>query len=267
MTTHRATGRSVTDPSNLLRVMPAEGGTVHREHVVVLVGGEAPDPAALASVVPDLADAALVVAADSGLHHAAALGLPVHLVVGDLDSADPGAVAAARAAGAEIDRHPVDKDATDLELALGAARDRGARRVTVVGGGGGRHDHLLANALVLASAEFAALDLDAYVGTARCTVVRAATALTGAPGSLCSLLAVGGPARGVRTDGLRFALHDEDLIPGSTRGLSNELTGTHARVVLADGVLLVVQPHALGDPERPTLSTPPTPSTTPTPEA
>ena len=287
MTTHRLAGRSVTDPSNLLRVMPAEGGTVHdasvepvepvapvrradpARHAVVLVGGDAPDPVALTAAAPTLADAALVVAADSGLHHAAALGLTVHVVVGDLDSADPGAVAAARAAGAAVDRHPVDKDATDLELALGTARDRGARRVTVVGGGGGRHDHLLANALVLASAEFATLELDAYVGTARCTVVRTAAALTGAPGSLCSLLAVGGPARGVRTDGLRFALHDEDLIPGSTRGLSNELTGSHACVVLTDGVLLVVQPHALGDLDRPSPSPTPSPSpaTTPTPEA
>jgi thiamine pyrophosphokinase len=265
VTTHRATGRSVTDPSNLLRVMPAEGGNVHVEHVVVLVGGEAPDPEALVAVAPDLADAGLVVAADSGLHHAAALGLHVHAVVGDLDSADPAAVAAARDAGAEVDVHPVDKDATDLELALRAARDRGGRRVTVVGGGGGRHDHLLANALVLTSPEFADLHLDAFVGTARCTVVRTRAALTGAPGSLCSLLAVGGPARGVRTEGLRFALHGEDLTPGSTRGVSNELVAARAGVTVTHGVLLVVQPHALGDPGRPSPS--PNPSANPSPEA
>ena len=55
-------------------------------------------------------------------------------------------------------------------------------------------------------------------------------------------------AHGVRTDGLRFPLHGEDLLPGSTRGISNELLGTTATVTVADGVLLAVQPHALVHP-------------------
>ena len=59
-----------------------------------------------------------MIAADSGLDHATALGFAVDLVVGDLDSADPAAVDAAVAAGAAVERHPEAKDATDLELAL-----------------------------------------------------------------------------------------------------------------------------------------------------
>ncbi len=210
---------------------------------LVLAGGEMPPRAALGPLLTD--GPPLVVAADSGLDHALALGVRVDVVVGDLDSASAGAVAAARAAGVDFETHPVDKDATDLELALHAARDRGARRVTVLGGGGGRHDHLLANALVLAAAEFADLDLDALVGTARITVVRDHATLHGPAGSLCSLLPAGGVAHGVRTHGLRFPLHGEDLLPGSTRGVSNELLGTEATVSVADGVLLAVQPHAL----------------------
>lgn len=209
---------------------------------VVLAGGELPPVPALHTV---LADDVLVVAADSGLDHARALGLRVDVVVGDLDSASTAAVTAARAAGVEFETHPVDKDATDLELALRCARDRGARRVTVVGGGGGRHDHLLANALVLAAVELADLELDALVGTARITVVRHRATLHGPPGSLCSLLPVGGVAHGVHTHGLRFPLHGEDLLPGSTRGISNELLATDATVTVAAGVLLAVQPHAL----------------------
>ena len=225
--------------------------TGQRTRAVVLAGGELPPTDAVhdlvAGAAPDGSDGVLVVAADSGLDHAVTLGLPVDVVVGDLDSASVAAVAAARAAGVTFETHPVDKDATDLELALHAARAHGATRITVVGGGGGRHDHLLANALVLAAVEFADLDLDALVGTARITVVRAGSATTfhGAPGDLCSLLPVGGVAVGVRTDGLRFPLHGEDLLPGSTRGVSNELLGTDATVTLTDGVLLAVQPHAL----------------------
>jgi thiamine pyrophosphokinase len=210
---------------------------------VVLAGGELPPVTALQSVFTD--GAPLVIAADSGVDHAVALGIRVDVVVGDLDSASPAALDAARAAGAVVETHPVAKDATDLELAIAAARARGARRVTVVGGGGGRHDHLLANALVLAAVEFADLDLDGLVGTARITVVRVRATVAGRPGDLCSLIPAGGPAVGVRTTGLRYPLHGEDLLPGSTRGISNELLGDHATVELAAGVLLVVQPNAL----------------------
>ena len=72
-------------------------------------------------------------------------------LVGDLDSADPSAVEAAVASGTTVDRHPAEKDATDLELAFDAAIARGARRVVLVDGGGDRLDHLLGNLLLLAS--------------------------------------------------------------------------------------------------------------------
>jgi len=219
----------------------------HTSRAIVLAGGELPPTDAIRDLVAGggAAGPPLVVAADSGLDHALALGLAVDVVVGDLDSASAAAIAAARADGVAFETHPVDKDATDLELALLAARDRGPTRITVVGGGGGRHDHLLANALVLAAADLADLDLDALVGTARITVVRARATLHGHPGDLCSLLPVGGVAHGVRTHGLRFRLHGEDLLPGSTRGVSNELIGAEATVTVDAGVILAVQPHAL----------------------
>jgi thiamine pyrophosphokinase len=46
----------------------------------------------------------------------------------------------------------------------------------------------------------------------------------------------------VRTQGLRYPLEGEDLAPGSTRGVSNELTGTVAHVSVEAGTVLAVQP-------------------------
>jgi thiamine pyrophosphokinase len=66
--------------------------------------------------------------------------------------------------------------------------------------------------------------------------------LHGAPGDLVSLVPVHGPATGVTTEGLRYPLRGEDLVPGSTRGVSNVLLGTEAVVRLETGVLLAVQP-------------------------
>jgi thiamine pyrophosphokinase len=205
---------------------------------LVFAGGEAPPEHRL----EHLDRSAFVIAADSGLDHALALGFTAAVVVGDLDSVDPTALARARADGADVEPHPAEKDETDLELALRRAVALGRRRVTVVGGGGGRHDHLLANALVLAHDDYADLELDALVGTARLAVIRSRAALRGTPGSFVSLLPVGGTARGIRTEGLRYPLLDEELAPGTTRGVSNEFLDPVATVSLADGVLLAVQP-------------------------
>jgi thiamine pyrophosphokinase len=207
--------------------------------VLVFAGGDRPPSTALDGLLP----ADVVIAADSGLGHALALGCHVDLVVGDLDSAAPSDLERAAAAGSVIERHPVAKDATDLELALEAARAHGADHVVVIGGHGGRLDHFLANALVLTSPALAGMRVEARVGDADLVVVRDHAELQGRIGDLCSLLPVGGPARGVLTEGLRFPLHSEDLHPGSTRGVSNELVTTRAHVSLTHGVLLAVLPH------------------------
>ncbi len=232
--------RPATDPSNLLRVMPAEGGMRVTRVAIVLAGGD-PVEAHLRSLLPE---AAVVVAADSGLHQAEVLDLHVDYVVGDLDSAEPAAVDRARAVGAVVERHPVDKDATDLELAFDLARDRGAQRITVVGGAGGRLDHFLANVALLASSRFADLEIDAHLGEAYVAVVqggRPAHVISGRAGSLVTLLAVGGDACGITTDGLQYPLNSATLRPGSTRGVSNVLDGRTGAVVLEQGTLVVIQ--------------------------
>jgi thiamine pyrophosphokinase len=186
--------------------------------------------------------APLVVAADGGVSEAERLGFRVHLLVGDLDSAPSSAPERVRAGGGRVERHPTDKDASDLELALDAARREGATEVLVVGGDCGRLDHLLANALLLASPRFERLRIDAVLGDAALSVIRRARELSGRPGETISLFAAGGPARGVRTRGLRWALEGDDLLPGSTRGLSNEFEAHRATVELSSGVVLAIRP-------------------------
>ena len=218
--------------------MPAptiDGGV---DHVVVLAGG---DPIA-AEDVTDLARPALVIAADSGIVVADVLGLAVDLLVGDLDSVPAEALAAANAAGVPVDEHPTQKDQTDLAIALDVGLTYGPELITVVGGHGGRLDHLLANALLLASPAYATTRMIGRFGPATVTVVRDATTVTGRPGELISLLAVHGPATGVTTHGLRFPLVQESLSAGSSRGVSNVFVTDHAQIELTSGVLLAVQP-------------------------
>lgn len=203
---------------------------------MVVTGGDPIDRAVLAGIPAGTP----VIAADSGIDHALSLGLHVDVAIGDFDSVSSVGFDVATAAGAVVERHPAAKDATDLELALDAAVERGARRVHVLGGHGGRLDHLLANALLLAADRYRSLLLTARMGSATVTVARADAEVIGHPGDTVSLLAVNGRACGVTTVGLRYPLRDEDLFAGSTRGVSNVLEGERARVRLRDGVLLVV---------------------------
>ena len=188
---------------------------------------------------------ATVVAADGGVERAAALGLDVDLVVGDLDSASATAVRTAELAGARVVRHPVAKDATDLELALDEAAALAARRMLVVASGEGRLDHLLASLLLLGSERYTRLELDALVGEALVHVVRSERRLRGTIGELLTLLPLGGSAEGVTTQGLEYPLAGETLTAGSSRGVSNVFTSTEARIALEAGVLLAVRPQVL----------------------
>jgi thiamine pyrophosphokinase len=216
-------------------------GTAPVRAAIVFAGSQPVAPS-LRDWLPADAD---VIAADSGLGVADALGFHVNHLVGDLDSADPNAVDAAVASGTTVDRHPAEKDATDLELAFDAAIARGARRVVLVDGGGDRLDHLLGNLLLLASPALAGIGVEAFCGTARVLVARGGDppiTIGGQLGSFVTLLPIGGPACGIVTRGLRYPLRDEELAPGTSRGVSNELAAHTGSVQLASGTLLVVQP-------------------------
>ncbi len=199
--------------------------------VVVLAGG--PDRPAATALPPG----ATVIAADSG----AELGGPVDLLVGDLDS-----ISAETLAGIErVERHAAEKDATDLELALTAALRLEPDRILVLGGAGGRLDHLLGGLLLLAAEAYAGVEVDAQIGASAVHVVRGERTLLGDPGELISLFAVNGPASGVVTDGLVYPLRGETLEPGSSCGVSNVFAAPKARIGVERGVVLAVRPSGI----------------------
>lgn len=220
--------------------------------ILLSIGGQAGAPAALPLHLPV---GSVVVAADSGLDRLVDAALPVDHVVGDLDSVDPRLLIRAEEQGARVHRHPADKDATDIELALQLILHEvvpasGVTRLLVVGPGGGRLDHLVADLLVLTAPALRPLHVSARIGAATVTVVRPGRVrpVTGRPGEQVSLLPFHGPARGVTTQGLRWPLVDADLGPGTTRAVSNELVGTAGAVRVDDGVLAVVQPGTVAPP-------------------
>jgi thiamine pyrophosphokinase len=198
-----------------------------------------------------LRDADLVVAVDGGAGWLTTIGRRPDALVGDLDSVDPRLVTSLDAAGVLIERHPTEKDASDMALALEYVRRRGATEAVVIGAfGGPRLDHEIANVLMLSEAPAVPfVDLRLVRGPVQVRCVRAGKplAIDAPPGSLVSLLPAGGDAKGVVTSGLRYALHDEVLAQGSTRGLSNEVVAGEASVQLKTGTLLIIETAIEGD--------------------
>ena len=190
-----------------------------------------------------------VVAADGGLAGADALGLTVDVVVGDLDSADLERLAAVEAAGARVVRASRDKDESDTELAVLEGVGLGATRVTVLGAlGGTRLDHALANVWLLALPQIGAIPTVLLGDRARLSLLAAGPdgaavtrSLPGPIGATVSLLPFGVDVAGVTTRDLRYPLHDEALIVGPARGLSNVRTGPDAAVTIRGGRLLIVE--------------------------
>ena len=70
------------------------------------------------------------------------LGLTPTELIGDFDSVEQQCID--DYPDMIIHRHKPDKDETDTELGIELLRKRGARRIHIVGGGGGRLDHLYA---------------------------------------------------------------------------------------------------------------------------
>ncbi len=204
---------------------------------MIFANGDPPNPDT-ARHYAERAD--LLLAADGGTHHAMALDLIPHVVIGDLDSLDENQQTRLRACGTQFIVHPTAKDETDLELALLYAVDQGADSIVVLAALGGRLDQTLANVLLLTMPALIGRDVRLIDGSQTAFVVRGQAAIDGKPGDTVSLIPVGGPTHGITTSGLVFPLAEGTLPFGPALGISNQMTASRANIQVRDGLLLCV---------------------------
>jgi len=156
-------------------------------------------------------------------------------VVGDFDSLG------ARPAEVPTIPYPVEKDDTDMGIAIAEGWARGYRSFRMYGADGGRQDHYLANLQLLGG-------LSARGGEAR--MVSAAYDVYGLTdgtlrlpprkrGSLVSVFCHGSRAEGVTLTGLRYPLSEATLTCDHPLGVSNEYAAQAAAVTVVKGTLLV----------------------------
>jgi thiamine pyrophosphokinase len=181
-----------------------------------------------------------LIAADGGTHNALALGVTPHVVVGDMDSITNEDILMLEKAGAQIYRHPAEKDETDLELALRFVIEGKFGEIVILGGLGGRFDQTLGNVSILADPSLAGIDIRLDDGIEEVFLIDQSARIDGIPGDVISLLPSGQLVEGVITNGLRYPLHDETLYSYRARGISNVMLDREASISLKHGTLICV---------------------------
>lgn len=194
--------------------------------------------------LPGTFDDAYLIAVDGGAHYLRTLGLLPHLMVGDLDSVDPALTDELRESGTEIQRFPVDKDATDFELAVQVALARGYDRLDIYGALGGDLDHELGNLNVCARSSQGSVRITLVGRNGKGCLIGSGQSrfLKGPKGSRFSIIPIGGPLRSLVIDDARWNGTFETVPFGSTMTLRNELVGSPASISIGAGTALLWQP-------------------------
>ncbi|HUX49783.1 MAG TPA: thiamine diphosphokinase [Spirochaetia bacterium] len=201
---------------------------------VLFTGGDAPHKNHVAKWVRD---ASIIVAADSGYDAAISFGISPDLVVGDMDSiGNRGDIE--RLPASKVRIFPTDKDFTDTELGIDALLNAGVDEVVIVGGGGGRLDHLLGI--------FALFDRPVHPSVwvspgAEIYAVDNVWQIDGMLGSTVSFFPAGLDVCTMESRGLKWNLNGLTWRKGSA-GISNIATEDRIEVTMRSGRLIMVHP-------------------------
>ncbi len=181
----------------------------------------------------------LVIAADSGLRNAEALGISPAVLVGDFDSLGEPTVSEE----VELIRVPAEKNETDTQLAVSLALERGAKRITIVGGLSGRVDHTVSSLAILEWLRDKGVSAILTDGKNRARFLRNGSELI--PRSerfrYLSLLAADDTVRGVTVEGCKYPLQNAKLSKRNQYAVSNEITGNCALVSVRRGGLWIIE--------------------------
>jgi len=185
----------------------------------------------------------LVIAADGGANYCVELGHIPDILIGDFDSIKHEVLREYGDAEVEILRHPPEKDATDLELALDLAVKNGAELVFLLGALGGRWDMSLANIMLAAAEKYKDMRISFVRSDCTIQILQAGRphVIEGFSGQTVSLIPLRGDVQGVTLTGLQYELRNQKVNFGSSLGVSNVMSADKAAVCHTDGILLCIQ--------------------------
>jgi len=210
--------------------------------VVIISGGHIDDGFALDWLKKNTYDC--TIAADSGMNFLYRNGIVPDIIAGDFDSVDDDSLDEfSSLSEVEILRLNPVKDDTDTEFVIREAIRRGATEITLLGATGTRLDHGLANVYLLGIGLEECVQIQIVDAYNRIRMINDALQILKAEqfGDYVSILPIKGDAKGVTLQGMKYSLCDTDVSCFSSLGVSNEIVGEKAKILVRQGTLLVIE--------------------------
>ena len=180
------------------------------------------------------------VAADGGANMLLKSKYVPDAVVGDFDSLDP---KTRKQMPNSKFLHIPEQDTNDADKAVRHCLKLGFKEINFLGADGGRQDQFLSGLEILFKYSKQA-HLISWTQLERMEFINRIWEEKIAPGTTLSLLPVFGGAQGIVTKGLKYALNNQDLMPGkSPSGVSNLVVSNPVSVNIKKGTLLLLVQH------------------------
>ncbi len=214
-----------------------------KQKIVIFANGQLKNIEKALAVASD-ADALLC--ADGGAVHCEKLGITPDVLIGDLDSISMELLEKLKKQQVKIAQYPVNKDYTDLELAVQYARDmkkkNTALEIHILGALGGRWDMSLANIFLAIAENNRQLDILFHGDEETLRMLQPGLhKIKGNSGQGISFLPLLGDVEGLTLKGFCYSAQNIDLKLGGSRGVSNRLSAEIGLVNFEEGRLLMVQ--------------------------
>ncbi|MBQ6845212.1 MAG: thiamine diphosphokinase [Agathobacter sp.] len=210
--------------------------------VLIISGGYIDDVFALEWMKKNEYDC--IIAADSGMNFLYRNRIVPDIIAGDFDSVDDDSLDEfSSLSNVEMLRLNPIKDDTDTEFVIREAIRRGAKEITILGATGTRLDHVLANVHLLGIGLEEGVSMELVDANNRIRMIADTLEIlkTEQFGDFVSILPIKGDAKGVTLQGMKYSLCDADVSCFSSLGVSNEIVGEKAKILVRQGTLLVIE--------------------------
>ena len=206
------------------------------EEILFVNGGRRPDT----KYFLELAEGKKIFAVDKGIEICHDLKILPEILIGDFDSAEKISVDWSIQNNIPVERHPVDKDFTDLQLALNYAEKNYKKNpVIITGTFGGRFDHLFSTIFSSAYSNLKIFLTDEQEiifflkdnETAQVKFFKKTVAI--------SLLPITATCEGVSINNVHWQLENAKLFQKMPYAVSNRLEGDEIQLSLYSGILAV----------------------------
>jgi thiamine pyrophosphokinase len=198
-----------------------------------------PTPHTLFSNYHTIPTDAFIIGVDGGTNELEILHHEPELIIGDMDSILSD-VLAKYETQVPILKYSTEKDETDCELAIRWCIDNKFREIVIVNSLEGRFDHVMGLIQNLLYATLNGLKARIESKKQQIFFLEKDQIISSKKGMRLSLIPFSPVVKKVKTEGLVFALNEEDLFQYQTRCISNQFQDDTARIQYIEGDLLAI---------------------------